>query len=262
MSDCDTDDARAAHFRLEEAVSRLTEKERECLSRWLQHATAKEIALDLGITHHAVEKRLKSARQRLGVSTSLEAARLVEQIEGYDRAVSGSPELSPGGEPSDTLGHAATRPETPGLSRRRAMVSGVILMSLLLTILAFSMVEEPTLPATTHPKENASNVTDSAKKERMTRLFESAYSQLFESASSQTSFAARTFATLDLDSSGFIEKPELDGVKFNVRISDSSSTADETVSSPLVADADTDRDGRISASEYRDWLESLTRFEH
>lgn len=257
MSDCDTDDARAAHFRLEEAVSRLTEKERECLSRWLQHATAKEIALDLGITHHAVEKRLKSARQRLGVSTSLEAARLVEQIEGYDRAVSGSPELSPGGEPSDTLGHAATRPETPGLSRRRAMVSGVILMSLLLTILAFSMVEEPTLPTTTHPKENASNVTDSAKKERMTRLFESAYSQLFESASSRKSFAARTFATLDLDSSGFIESAEISGMTFTIRTSDSSSPADENIRTPSLSSADTDADSRISSEEYARWFESL-----
>ena len=75
------------------AVARLTPKERECLDRWLAHATAKEIALDLGITHHAVEKRLKSARAKLGVTSTLEAARLVAAVEGYGSTVSQSPEL-------------------------------------------------------------------------------------------------------------------------------------------------------------------------
>ena len=43
-------------------LSRLTEREKVCLRQWLQHKSAKEIAADLGISHHAVEKRLKMAR--------------------------------------------------------------------------------------------------------------------------------------------------------------------------------------------------------
>src|SRR5687768_13112957 len=44
------------------AVLRLTMAERECLKRCLGHQTAKQMALDLGISPHAVEKRLKMAR--------------------------------------------------------------------------------------------------------------------------------------------------------------------------------------------------------
>ena len=46
-------------------LDRLTGGEKECLRRFLRHQTAKEIALDLGISHHAVEKRLKMARVKL-----------------------------------------------------------------------------------------------------------------------------------------------------------------------------------------------------
>ena len=78
------------------AVARLTAKERECLRLWLDHATAKEIAIRLGVTHHAVEKRLKSARHKLGVTSSLEAARIFARTERYEGTISGPPELSNG----------------------------------------------------------------------------------------------------------------------------------------------------------------------
>lgn len=96
------------------AIARLTPKERECLERWMNHATAKEIALDLGVSHHAVEKRLKSARAKLGVATSLEAARLLADTGGYGRTASGSPELAMFAAAGDTgrtaaLGNSAMR---------------------------------------------------------------------------------------------------------------------------------------------------------
>jgi DNA-binding CsgD family transcriptional regulator len=58
------------------AVLRLTLAERECLKRCLDHQSAKQMAIDLGISVHAVEKRLKMARAKLGLSSSLEAAKL------------------------------------------------------------------------------------------------------------------------------------------------------------------------------------------
>ena len=73
------DDAKAA-------VARLTEREKEALRRWLDHKTAKEMAIDLGISHYAVEKRLRMARAKLGVTTSIEAARMLKAVEGYGRA--------------------------------------------------------------------------------------------------------------------------------------------------------------------------------
>ena len=58
------------------AVLRLTLAERECLKRCLDHQSAKQMAIDLGISVHAVEKRLNMARAKLGLSSSLEAAKL------------------------------------------------------------------------------------------------------------------------------------------------------------------------------------------
>jgi DNA-binding CsgD family transcriptional regulator len=79
----------------EDATTRLTTREKEVLRAWLDHKSAKQIALDLGITHHAVEKRLKMARTKLGAASSLEAARMLAGAEGYGPAVAGSPDLSP-----------------------------------------------------------------------------------------------------------------------------------------------------------------------
>jgi DNA-binding CsgD family transcriptional regulator len=76
-----------------EPLSRLTEREKVCLRQWLQHKSAKEIAADLGISHHAVEKRLKMARTKLGATSSLQAARMLGEAEGYGQAVTQSPDL-------------------------------------------------------------------------------------------------------------------------------------------------------------------------
>ncbi len=76
-------------------LAKLTEGEKVCLRQWLQHKSAKEIAVDLGISHHAVEKRLKMARTKLGAASSLEAARMLGEAEGYGRAVAHTPDLDP-----------------------------------------------------------------------------------------------------------------------------------------------------------------------
>jgi len=76
-----------------EPLSRLSEREKVCLRQWLQHKSAKEIAADIGISHHAVEKRLKMARTKLGATSSLEAARMLVEAEGYGQAVAQPPDL-------------------------------------------------------------------------------------------------------------------------------------------------------------------------
>jgi DNA-binding CsgD family transcriptional regulator len=76
-----------------DTLSRLTEREKVCLRQWLQHKSAKEIAVDLGISHHAVEKRLRMARTKLGATSSLEAARMLGAAEGYGQTVTQSPDL-------------------------------------------------------------------------------------------------------------------------------------------------------------------------
>lgn len=83
--------------RMQEALARLTDNEKECLRRRLRQQTAKEMALDLGVSPHAVEKRLKMARAKLGLSSSLEAARLLAASEGYQRTGPQVSDLGAGG---------------------------------------------------------------------------------------------------------------------------------------------------------------------
>jgi DNA-binding CsgD family transcriptional regulator len=54
----------------------LTERQRLCLMGFLQRKTAKQIGVELGISHHAVEQHLKAARKKLGARDTGEAARL------------------------------------------------------------------------------------------------------------------------------------------------------------------------------------------
>lgn len=73
-----------------EAVARLTEAQREVLRHYHVRRSAKEIGRELGITHWAVNERLRAARRTLGVATSGEAARLLAGAEGegsYNRIV-------------------------------------------------------------------------------------------------------------------------------------------------------------------------------
>lgn len=65
-------------------VAKLTEAQREVLRLWHTRKSAKEIGRDLGITHWAVNERLRSARRVLGVGTSGEAARLLAAAEAGD----------------------------------------------------------------------------------------------------------------------------------------------------------------------------------
>lgn len=125
------------------SLSRLTDREKVCLRKWLEHKSAKEIAADLGISHHAVEKRLKMARTKLGATSSLEAARMLGEAEGYGQVVPQTPELV-----SDPL------PLHSGFSRSAVLgvaimiVVGAIVLGLLSQPVAFSQAanNQPSAP--------------------------------------------------------------------------------------------------------------------
>src|SRR4051812_37792162 len=116
-----------------EPLSRLTEREKICLRQWLQHKSAKEIAQDVGISHHAVEKRLKMARTKLGATSSLEAARMLGEAEGYGRGVPQSPELV-----SDALPRHSAFSRLAVLGAAIMILVGAIVLGLLLQPVAFS----------------------------------------------------------------------------------------------------------------------------
>lgn len=63
-------------------VKLLTDGERECLRLVYQHMTSKDIARQLGVSHHAVDMRLRNAIRKLDVLNRIEAARALIADEG------------------------------------------------------------------------------------------------------------------------------------------------------------------------------------
>lgn len=68
-------------------IEKLTEGQRDCLRRVLQHMTSKDIARELGVSPHTVDQRLRVAARKLGVSSRVEAARLLAQYEGLSSEI-------------------------------------------------------------------------------------------------------------------------------------------------------------------------------
>lgn len=65
---------------------RLTEKQRACLDRVLDHKTSKQIALELGIAKPTVDQRITAARVILGATDRDDAARRYGHLKNiYDR---------------------------------------------------------------------------------------------------------------------------------------------------------------------------------
>lgn len=212
----------------ETLLKRLTEREKEVLRAWLNHKSAKEIAIDLGITHHAVEKRLKMARTKLDAGSSLEAARMLaaaeDASEGYQPTVTGSPDL-----PS---------PPLPRQSRPyRPIILGGIAMSL---AIVFAL-------ALTAGGEPAANPTPPAKSGEI--ALDSNLEPIFDQ--------------LDENGSGFLESPESPFVTLAFinpdYPEDGPGTAvlgdgtDPAQVSEFYGVADTDMDDRVSFREYYIW---------
>jgi DNA-binding CsgD family transcriptional regulator len=216
----------------EPLLKRLTEREKEVLRAWLNHKSAKEIAIDLGITHHAVEKRLKMARTKLDAGSSLEAARMLAEAEGasqgYQPTVTGSPDL-----PS---------PPLPRQSRPyRPIILGGIAMSLAIVLaLALTAGGEP-----------AANPAPPAKG------IEIALDTNLEPI----------FDQLDENRSGFLENPESPFIELAILDTDypaepgqdhnGNAVLGDKTDPAQVADfyaaADADADGRVSFREYYAW---------
>ena len=83
-------------------VARLSKGQLDCLLLVDQHLSSKEIAVELGISSHTVDQRIRGALQVLGVERRSQAARMVAQVHGpYQRLIHQPPHIEGGG----TLGH-------------------------------------------------------------------------------------------------------------------------------------------------------------
>lgn len=251
----------------QDALSRLTDKEKDCLRRRLQHQTAKEMALDLGISPHAVEKRLKMARMKLGVSSSLDAARMLEASElaeqGYGQTASQPSDLSSEMDAADKGAFtAAPLPETAAETRwpRKTLVSGAIAMSIIASVILAIAVQ---------------SAADAPDKQTSKDNFEIAEAYEPEAASSSSGtielspghraatmcemgqFLGEGFDRLDLDHSGFAEPVEVSVLEPKGEYRDSliaptppEGEVDQPAIDKWMPMLDTDRDNLVSKNEY------------
>ncbi|MEN3336984.1 MAG: hypothetical protein V7647_660 [Acidobacteriota bacterium] len=62
-------------------VEGLTQRERDCLRLVARGQSSKEIAIELGISHHTVDLHLRRAMRALGKNTRRDAARALAELE-------------------------------------------------------------------------------------------------------------------------------------------------------------------------------------
>ncbi len=73
-------------------VAKLTEGQLDCLRLVAEHLSSKEIAVELAISPHTVDQRIRHALQILGVSRRAQSARIVaHHFEPYQRLIHQSP---------------------------------------------------------------------------------------------------------------------------------------------------------------------------
>lgn len=86
-------------------VAKLTEGQLKCLRLVDQHLSSKEIAVELGISPHTVDQRIRQALQVLGVTRRAQAARIVSQhCEPYQRLIHQTPYIEAPAAPGEQVG--------------------------------------------------------------------------------------------------------------------------------------------------------------
>jgi DNA-binding CsgD family transcriptional regulator len=245
-------------------LARLTEREKECLRRWLKHETAKEIALELGISHYAVEKRLKMARTKLDVSSSLDAARLLaqeEREEGYGQAAAQSPDL------------VSDEPNGKKWPVKPAMFGAIVMSLLAATVILFGVVPMnmggvAPLNAGGVAQLQRGGVGETGPDGRPIVWNDYDESEMVEATPAEILVIVQTtFHLLDKDHSGFIDGTETPthapegGSPVYRRDANGNAVPTGEVTYPtekelranFYAQADLDGDGKVALHEYRRW---------
>jgi DNA-binding CsgD family transcriptional regulator len=224
------------------ALARLTANEKECLRRRLLPQTAKEMATDLGISPHAVEKRLKMARAKLGVSSSLAAARLLAGAEQDQSLVPHIPDLpvdTSQSQSSDVAGSLAS------VKARRSLPKGLTMIA---AICLIALIGQDAPPLPTAPAPTSSSTTNENLQNIPTRKV---------GMNEAANFIRGGFRSKDIDSSGYLDARETSSMEPRDAGRDKSLSPAPPAGAPdpaaerkWMAKLDTDRDGRVSEDEY------------
>ncbi|MGI4733463.1 MAG: sigma factor-like helix-turn-helix DNA-binding protein [Janthinobacterium lividum] len=250
------------------ALARLTENEKACLRRRLLPQTAKEMAIDLGVSPHAVEKRLKMARAKLGVTSSLHAARLLAATEGYGVVVPPPADLPEKG----VAAHHEVAAGTPTgwQTSATAALLGAMLMFVAALLAFFPQIVGPS-PAASSPPPLPNRIITLPADAPGPRVGSEPETERAEDVTMRAAgpaeveaFTRSSFRTMDKDGSGYIEQAEAPpaGVGIGEQLPAGEPMRPDTKVSWFVgprgqamwiANMDTDRDGRASEAEYVAW---------
>lgn len=89
----------------DKGIDRLTPGQLECLALVYQHLSSKEIAVELGISSHTVDQRIRQALHHLGVERRSEAARIAAAaglLAPYQRLIHQPPHIDPAPIPGES----------------------------------------------------------------------------------------------------------------------------------------------------------------
>jgi DNA-binding CsgD family transcriptional regulator len=271
MSELDIDDKTRA------ALGRLTAGEKECLERRLQHQTAKEIALELGVSPHAVEKRLKMARAKLGLSSSLDAARLVAASERDQQTVPQTPDLATGPSAADTW---PVRPLVIGAAAMSLATAVLIIFALqgstssggVAPLHGGGVAPYPGDGSAPEPDEPPQNPAFDPDGRPIVWETPDPSSMVKASPTEMYIVVNATFTVLDRNKSGFIEPAETliagEGeVEQTIYSRDEAGevrptgevrrVSPEQVRAEYIARGDTNNDGKWDFNEYREWMKPI-----
>lgn len=244
--------------RMQAALARLTDNEKECLRRRLQQQTAKEMALELGVSPHAVEKRLKMARTKLGLSSSLEVARLLAATEEYQLT---GPQAA---------GLLAASPASEKRFDRTLILGGLIMILVTAAVVALVTQSPGNAPdGGVAPSPGPSGVVASSAAPKPDSFRMLPASEFVDGTPEELrAFAEDNFRRMDRDGSGFIEREEAPAVA--IRMTDTvwegegpppREWFEQQQSRPVpiepvmargayIAKGDTNADGKLSFDEY------------
>lgn len=143
----------------------LTEKEKQTLRLIVRGHDAKSIARKLDLSVHTINERLRDARRKMVVSSSREAARLLLEAEGGDVTPEYSGDTAIGEARRINLVKHDIAP-IPGVEqphRRSPMITGAIIMTVALGLLALTTLPSSTTPTpSTNPAPTQVAMRDAA----------------------------------------------------------------------------------------------------
>ena len=143
-------------------IDALTDKEKETLRLLLRGYDSKSIARQFDLSVHTVNERLRNARQKMGVSSSREAARLLHDSENATPENLGDKELGDASANAATI-ISSTPPSGHGWRLPLPIVIGAIaIMSIILSLIALAAAS-PNAGQATETAPKAINSTDTAQ---------------------------------------------------------------------------------------------------